>query len=79
MAEYGRNCSEHFRLKPVDHWAFISIMTDVLRLPHETLAMAFLYVNKFVKFCSSSEVASPLDDYVRPQCFYVFVIARLSS
>lgn len=46
---------------PKDPWSFMTLMADILRLPDEALAMAFIYVNRFHKFTRSTEAAPALD------------------
>ncbi|MCJ1362966.1 Cyclin- protein fam58a [Acarospora aff. strigata] len=43
--------------------SFICIMADVLRLPDETLAMAFLYINKYKRFINTSPHSDLLDEH----------------
>ncbi|OCL06149.1 hypothetical protein AOQ84DRAFT_83055 [Glonium stellatum] len=46
---------------PKEPWSFMALMADILRLPDETLAMAFIYVNRFNKYTRSSEATPALD------------------
>ncbi|KZF19923.1 hypothetical protein L228DRAFT_241135 [Xylona heveae TC161] len=39
--------------RPTSALAFSSLMADILRLPEETLAMSFIYINKYQRFCNS--------------------------
>ncbi|KAL8685155.1 MAG: hypothetical protein Q9218_007943, partial [Villophora microphyllina] len=48
-------------LVPKDAFAFTDAMADVLRLPDETLAMSYLYLNKYLRFHRTSQTPDPLD------------------
>ncbi|OCK80456.1 hypothetical protein K432DRAFT_425724 [Lepidopterella palustris CBS 459.81] len=41
----------------------MGLMADILRLPDETLAMAFIYVNRFTKYTRSAEAVPALDSH----------------
>lgn len=67
-------------LLPKDSTAFTDTLADVLRLyeaptssvypaninpsPDETLAMSYIYLNKYTRFQKSSTAPDPLDSYV---------------
>lgn len=47
-------------------FSFITLISDSLRLRDETLAMAFVYINKYLSFLRDTPDAEELlDDYVR--------------
>ncbi|MCJ1225866.1 hypothetical protein MMC12_002515 [Toensbergia leucococca] len=48
---------------PKDSIAFADAMADVLRLPDDTLAMSYLYTNRYRRFLRSSPTPDPLDQY----------------
>ncbi|MCJ1472091.1 hypothetical protein MMC13_000738 [Lambiella insularis] len=50
-------------LTPKDPTSFTDTLADLLRLPDETLAMAYIYLNKYKRFLHTSETTSPLDPY----------------
>ena len=50
---------------PQDPIAFTDAMADLLRLPDETLAMSYIYLNRYRRFQTSSSSLDPLDEYVR--------------
>ncbi|MCJ1244034.1 hypothetical protein MMC30_001231 [Trapelia coarctata] len=50
-------------LTPKDPTAFTDAMADLLRLPDETLAMAYIYLHKYNRFLETSNTTSPLDPY----------------
>ena len=37
--------------KPLDHWSFISLLADILRLPEETVILTHLYINTYLYYC----------------------------
>ena len=37
--------------KPLDHWSFISLLADILRLPEETVVLTHLYINTYLYYC----------------------------
>ncbi|KAL8904926.1 MAG: hypothetical protein Q9207_002956 [Kuettlingeria erythrocarpa] len=43
--------------------AFTDAMADILRLPDQTLALAYLYLNKYLRFHRTSQSSDPLDSY----------------
>ena len=47
-----------------DPIAFTDAMADLLRLPDETLAMSYIYLNRYRRFQTSSSSLDPLDEYV---------------
>ena len=49
---------------PQDPIAFTDAMADLLRLPDETLAMSYIYMNRYRRFQTSSASLDPLDEYV---------------
>ena len=49
---------------PQDPIAFTDAMADLLRLPDETLAMSYIYLNRYRRFQTSSASLDPLDQYV---------------
>ncbi|KAL8932669.1 MAG: hypothetical protein Q9211_006184 [Gyalolechia sp. 1 TL-2023] len=48
---------------PKDSFAFTDAMADILRLPDETLAMSYIYLNKYLRFHRTSQTPDPLDSY----------------
>ncbi|KAL8710306.1 MAG: hypothetical protein Q9220_005076 [cf. Caloplaca sp. 1 TL-2023] len=48
---------------PKDPFAFTDTMADTLRLPDETLATSYLYLNKYHRFHRTSQPPDPLDPY----------------
>ncbi|KAI4186388.1 MAG: hypothetical protein LQ346_005688 [Caloplaca aetnensis] len=48
---------------PQNDSAFTDAMADILRLPDETLALAYLYLNKYLRFHRTSQTSDPLDSY----------------
>ena len=51
---------------PQDPIAFTDAMADILRLPDETLAMSYIYLNRYKRYQTSSASLDLLDEYV---CF----------
>ena len=49
---------------PEDSVAFTDAMSDLLRLPDETVAMSYIYLNKYRRYQDSSGSPDPLDAYV---------------
>ena len=49
---------------PQDPIAFTDTMADLLRLPDETLAMSYIYLNRYKRFQTTSASLDPLDEYV---------------
>ncbi|KAF2497389.1 hypothetical protein BU16DRAFT_580077, partial [Lophium mytilinum] len=49
--------------KPIDHLSFASLLADILRLPSETLAMCFIYINRFTKYTRTATDAPKLDPH----------------
>ncbi|KAH0544850.1 hypothetical protein FGG08_001079 [Glutinoglossum americanum] len=47
--------------EPSDTISFMTILADVLRLPEETLAMAFMYMNRYRKYYRTTEEIDFLD------------------
>ena len=37
--------------RPLDHWSFISLLADILRLPEETVVLTHLYINTYLYYC----------------------------
>ncbi|KAM0796120.1 hypothetical protein BDR22DRAFT_893462 [Usnea florida] len=50
---------------PKDRTSFTDTMADILRLPDETLAMSYVYFNRYERFQKTSSSADPLDPYTR--------------
>ena len=50
--------------KPLNHWSFISLLADILRLPEETVVLTHLYINTYLYYCPN--LASPVDTYHGP-------------
>ncbi|KAL8940173.1 MAG: hypothetical protein Q9216_002961 [Gyalolechia sp. 2 TL-2023] len=48
---------------PKDPFAFTDTMADILRLPDETLAMSYIYLNRYLRFHNTSQTSGPLDSY----------------
>ncbi|KAL8762181.1 MAG: hypothetical protein Q9184_001778 [Pyrenodesmia sp. 2 TL-2023] len=48
---------------PLNEFAFTDAMADLLRLPDETLAMSYIYLNKYLRFYRTSQTSDPLDSY----------------
>src|SRR5882757_7952573 len=53
-------------LIPSTSTSFITLISDSLRLRHETLAMAFVYINKYLQYLRDEPSAQDLlDDHVK--------------
>ncbi|KAL8920090.1 MAG: hypothetical protein Q9208_006443 [Pyrenodesmia sp. 3 TL-2023] len=48
---------------PQNEFAFTDAMADLLRLPDETVAMSYIYLNKYLRFHRTSQTSDPLDSY----------------
>ncbi|KAL8681251.1 MAG: hypothetical protein Q9186_002629 [Xanthomendoza sp. 1 TL-2023] len=46
---------------PKDSFAFTDALADILRLPDETLAMSYIYMNKYLRFYRTSNTPNSLD------------------
>ncbi|KAL8973763.1 MAG: hypothetical protein Q9197_001997 [Variospora fuerteventurae] len=46
---------------PEDALAFTDAMADMLRLPDETLAMSYIYLNRYLRFYRDQRRPDPLD------------------
>ncbi|KAL9592074.1 MAG: hypothetical protein Q9179_007086 [Wetmoreana sp. 5 TL-2023] len=65
---------------PKDPFAFTDAMADILRLPDETVAMSYLYLNKYLRFHRTSQTPDPLDPYVRlPACYIEAITQSLTG
>ncbi|KAI9839562.1 MAG: hypothetical protein M1819_002188 [Sarea resinae] len=49
--------------RPLDPASFLSIMADILRLPDETIALSFLYLNRYKRFYNDPDQHDVLDAY----------------
>ncbi|KAI4119080.1 MAG: hypothetical protein LQ345_000955 [Seirophora villosa] len=48
---------------PEDALAFTDAVADILRLPDETLAMSYIYFNRYLRFHGDQQAPDPLDPY----------------
>ncbi|KAF2808912.1 uncharacterized protein BDZ99DRAFT_521385 [Mytilinidion resinicola] len=65
--------------KPTDHWSFASLLADILRLPPETIAMCFIYINRFTKYTRTATDAPKLDPHLnKPPQSQTLTLAALS-
>ncbi|CAF9912457.1 hypothetical protein IMSHALPRED_000320 [Imshaugia aleurites] len=64
---------------PKDSTSFTDTMADILRLPDETLAMSYVYLNRYERFQSSSISSDPLDSPDLPKTLALACLSLASK